>query len=521
MPATENNIFSDIQNHWAQQAITQLAGRGIISGYPNGTFQPAGTITRAEFAAILLKAFPNTPALDQAISFKDVPEKHWAYKAIQFATARKFFAGYPDHTFRPDQLLPRVQAIVILANGLNYQPATAVDPTLRNYYDDATEIPNYAKNAVAAATENFLVVNYPTVRKLRPHQNATRGEVAALMCQALRISKVVPVQYIPWNLYVMIPPQFDQALPFSDGVAWVKVDNKWGAIDRTGKMLIQPEYYEIFPFTFGLALVKIAGKFRYIDKTEKIVIEQNFEEASSFSEGLALVKIGDKYGYINPKGQWVIQPQFEKAQNFSEGLAAIQLQGKIGYIDKTGKIIIQPQFNWGDPFQDGVALVATSERYGFIDKTGKFTEIVLPSTLTDAIGSFSEGLARVSLSEGDGFINKTGRLAIQPQFKWAQPFSEGLSAVYRDEKSGFIDQTGKLVIPLQFNSAAAFSEGLARIQINGKSGYIDKTGHQIIPPQFSHADNFSENLAAVYLGGEWGTAESYGKWGYIRTPLNS
>ena len=517
MPNAEN--FSDIQRHWAQQCIVQLRQRQLVSGYPDGSFRPEGTITRAEFAAILQNAFPNVQPTRSAITFSDVPENHWANKAIQFATERQFFQGYPDGTFKPNQLLPRVQAIAILANGLNYKPTTAPSQTLRNYFDDAAEIPDYAKNAVTAATENFLVVNYPNVRKLRPNQNATRGEIAALLCQALQIGNVISPQYIAGSEPLVIQAQFDEVEAFSEGVAWVKIGQKWGVIDKTGKRLIQPEYYGHYAFSSSLALVTIGGKPRYIDKTGKIIIALNLDNASSFSEGLASVSIGGKFGYIDTKGQIVIKPQFEQAQNFSENLAAVKYQGKVGFIDKTGKIVIQPQFNWADPFADGVAWAATGDKSGFIDKAGKLTALSFDSPLTDATGAFSEGLARVSVRGGDGFIDKTGKLAIPARFGWAKSFSEGLAAVSVDGKCGFIDKTGNVVIPVKFDSADSFSQGLARVRIGDKFGYINKAGNFVIKPQFLSARDFSEGLAAVYVGSNSGGDVNSGKWGYIGNPL--
>src|SRR3712207_8544117 len=53
--------FSDIQNHWAKECISQMAPRKLVSGYPDGSFRPNATITRAEFAVLMLNAFPNSP----------------------------------------------------------------------------------------------------------------------------------------------------------------------------------------------------------------------------------------------------------------------------------------------------------------------------------------------------------------------------------------------------------------------------------------------------------------------------
>ncbi|MCA1993770.1 MAG: WG repeat-containing protein [Coleofasciculus sp. S288] len=250
---TSNSTFSDIQTHWAKDCIRQLQARNLISGYPDGTFRPNASITRAEFAALLSKAFANIPSVRSAIPFKDVPAKHWAYPAIQAAYRTGFLSGYPDHTFKPNQPIPRVQVLVALVSGLKY--STGDREILKKYYDDVTAIPNYAVNAIAAATEKRLVVNYPNLRRLNPNQNATRADVAAFICRALKIPGV-PLQYIPGMEFVVIPPQFEEADSFNEGLARVKVGEKWGYIDKTGKFAIQPQLDEANSFSQGLALVR-------------------------------------------------------------------------------------------------------------------------------------------------------------------------------------------------------------------------------------------------------------------------
>src|SRR6218665_2038281 len=85
-----------------------------------------------------------------------------------------------------------------------------------------------------------------------------------------------------------------------------------------------------------LVPVKIDGKWGYIDKNGKITIKPQFDEAQWFQEGLASVKLDGKWGYIDKTGKMAIKPQFEDAQWFHEGLARIKLGSKLGYIDKTG-----------------------------------------------------------------------------------------------------------------------------------------------------------------------------------------
>jgi len=178
--------FTDITNHWAKNSIETLANKGIISGYRDGTFKPDATLTRAEFATMLIKAFPQLLDIRETIQFKDVSADFWAHSVIQKTYSTGFMSGYEDQSFKPQQNIPRVQALVALVKGLNYEPSQSIIKTLNQSLNDAKDVPNYAKNAITAAIEFGLVVNYPEVKLLNPNKPATRAEVAVFFCQALR-----------------------------------------------------------------------------------------------------------------------------------------------------------------------------------------------------------------------------------------------------------------------------------------------------------------------------------------------
>ena len=183
--------LNDIQGSWAQNFITALVSRGVIQGFPDGSFRPDEPVTRAQFAAIVSKAFPQQSSR-KAIAFADVPEYYWAKDAIQTAYQTGFLAGYPNNTFLPEQSIPRVQVLVSLANGLNLSPKAESSILLDTSYQDAAEIPDFARSPVAAATSNRLVVNYPDKNLLQPNQTATRADVAAFIYQALASRGEVP-----------------------------------------------------------------------------------------------------------------------------------------------------------------------------------------------------------------------------------------------------------------------------------------------------------------------------------------
>jgi hypothetical protein len=158
-----------------------MVDKGFIAGFPDGTFKPGVNLTRAQYAALLAKTF-NLPAIRTATTFSDVPASFWAAAAIRKSSEMGFIAGFPDRTFRPNQNLTRVQAIVSLINGL---ALVGGNPNSLFVYSDRAQIPSYATDEVATATEQNIVVNYPYLQVLNPMRDINRAEIAALVYQSL------------------------------------------------------------------------------------------------------------------------------------------------------------------------------------------------------------------------------------------------------------------------------------------------------------------------------------------------
>jgi serine/threonine protein kinase len=276
----------------------------------------------------------------------------------------------------------------------------------------------------------------------------------------------------------------------------IKIGDKYGYIDQTGRVVIQPQFDSADDFFEGMAVIRIGKKYGFIDKKGELLIPPQFDFTLNFSEGLAMVNIDNKYGYISKNGQFVIPPKFDDASDFSEGLTMVEIDHKYGYIGKNGQFVIPPQFDDAWDFVEGLARIKIDNKYGYIGKSGQF---VIPHQFDDA-WSFSEGLAIVKIDNKYGYIGKSGQFIILPHFDIAWDFSEGLARIKIDNKYGYIGKNGQLIIPPQFDIAWDFSEGLAMVRIDNKHGYIGKNGQLIIPPQFDNGDNFSEGLARVKIG---------------------
>jgi hypothetical protein len=305
----------------------------------------------------------------------------------------------------------------------------------------------------------------------------------------------------------------------------VEKDDKWGFIDRTGRIVVPLQFDSVNDFHEGLALVTARGEKLFIDAGGRVIITPQFDIVDNFSEGLAAVNIGEtripnlglisnpgKWGYIDKTGKLVIPLKFTHAEDFSEGLAAVRDGDRGGFIDHQGKFVFEVPLDVTLGFHEGVAGVLWKGTLTYFDRTGK--KIAVPGDYGPKSNSFSEGLVPISIKGKWGFMDRTGKLAIEPQFEDAENFSEGLAPVKVSSADtvwcpadaagnragstmmyGYIDKTGRMVIPAVFNSAEPFSEGLAAVSKCDQAYFIDKTGKTVISGNFTYASSFSGGLA--------------------------
>ncbi|MFN6393520.1 MAG: S-layer homology domain-containing protein [Aphanizomenon sp.] len=183
--------FSDIpKNYWAREYIAELAAMEVISGFPNNSFRPNAPVTRAELAALLQKVFVKSK-IREAINFKDVPQKYWAYEAIRETYEMGFFTILNSKNFNPNQKLNRLDVLITLAKGLNYK-FTGSTENILSVYSDASSIRSEHRNFIAALTENGVITNYPHKKLLNSKKVATRADVCALLYRAMVSTGEVP-----------------------------------------------------------------------------------------------------------------------------------------------------------------------------------------------------------------------------------------------------------------------------------------------------------------------------------------
>jgi WG containing repeat len=291
---------------------------------------------------------------------------------------------------------------------------------------------------------------------------------------------------------IVVGANFEEAYPFRNGLASIKRDGLWGAINSSGDLVIPPAFGGPLIFSEGFAAFS-SGDTRDGDKrgvlsaTGEIIVKPRYRHVSHFSGGLACIYDGQLYGYIDGDGNQVIPPFFEDARAFSEGVAAVKLDGAWGYIHPDASTAIAIRFicerGMAGPFREGLARVARNGKWGHINKEAKF--VVEPRF--DMSYEFSEGMATVVLNKRTGYVDCKGDLAVPTSFLRGDRFSSGVAAVNVGSgeahrsiadacEIGFINAKGQFVITPKFFATGNFQDGLCLVETEKDILYVDRKG---------------------------------------------
>lgn len=170
----EQAAFSDISSHWARKNIEKLASKGKINGYPDGTFAPDNTITRAEFVKIICGI--TGLSYKSGCGFSDVGTNDWFYAYVSAAYENGIITGYGNF-FMPNDAVSRQDAAVILYRYLNLKGNSDA-----NAFNDSADIADYAVTAVNALTTARIIKG--DGNNFMPQRKLTRAEAATLFCNA-------------------------------------------------------------------------------------------------------------------------------------------------------------------------------------------------------------------------------------------------------------------------------------------------------------------------------------------------
>lgn len=186
--------FDDVAKHWSKSSVNNMGSRMVVNGVGGGNYDPNRSITRAEFAAIIVRALGLAPG-SGTNSFSDVASSAWYSGYIETASSYGIIKGYDNGKFGPQDTISREQAMAMLARamkitGLETALTTEDVNQLTAAYTDGASISAYAKQASAACLKSGIVAGRSN-STIAPKSNVTRAEVAAMMERLLQKSDLI------------------------------------------------------------------------------------------------------------------------------------------------------------------------------------------------------------------------------------------------------------------------------------------------------------------------------------------
>ena len=332
---------------------------------------------------------------------------------------------------------------------------------------------------------------------------------------------------------LVIDAIYDDAGPFSEGLAAVNKNGKWGFIDRQGQMVIDPAYKSAWAFHEGFARVQpFDSSDQFINRRGISMPADNWSAADDFSDGRARVKVGNSFGYVDTSGNLVIQPLFTRGWNFGHGTCVVEYHEKLGLINGSGEYLLKPEFDQIKKSSNGkIFLCKKSDVAIAYDDFGKELIKIPGGKMMDSSGELisirqgknmylitsssptiqSKPYSNIIYLEEDLWAGKvdSGYIILDPQgnpinnkfYNQINKFSEGFAAYSKNDTWGYLDNTGRELTGEVFGLAWDYKEGFARAAFRDGIAFIDKNQKLAFYPPSGSLDmrDFSEGLASVKI----------------------
>ncbi len=181
-------------NHWAKDAINDIGSRMVVTGVGNNNYAPDRSMTRAEFATIMVRALGLEPGTGTS-GFSDVTAADWYSGYIKTAASYGIIKGYDNGNFGPNDTITREQAMTMIARAMAITKLSAglTDSEISQFlgaFSDGESASSYAKESIAACIKTGITSGTSSTT-ISPKAEITRAEVAVMVQRLLQKSGLV------------------------------------------------------------------------------------------------------------------------------------------------------------------------------------------------------------------------------------------------------------------------------------------------------------------------------------------
>jgi hypothetical protein len=293
----------------------------------------------------------------------------------------------------------------------------------------------------------------------------------------------------------IISPKYEGVCPFVGGLSAVMVGEKWGTIDKSGKEIIPVKYDGIgvykpqgnnYPFKDipcddledlvreGLIAIKVGDKYGFVDKSGKVVISPKYDAVIPFVGGIAAVKRDGKWGFVDKTGKEIVPPTYEYPVIDYNYL-------KMGYlpvVEKAGKYSTPfgGEYDFLVHVDSNLFLAKKDDKWGLIDKKNR--EVL--SFKYDDLSHLHKDFFVYSERGKYGVISLKRGVIVQPRYDKIFYAGEGIIGLVLNNKVGFMDTLGNIIFQPKYDTLTlGFINGFALMYNKGKPYILSKDGKEM------------------------------------------
>ena len=302
--------------------------------------------------------------------------------------------------------------------------------------------------------------------------------------------------YINKRGETIIDFKYRTSTEFSDGLAIVQLfDREYITIDKKGNSIAKGLYEEQYPYSNDRSRIKVNGKYGFVNRDGIRIDTVSYLKASNFENGKAIVQTTKGYHIINKDLNNLTSKTYDKLYPSSGRFWKFKTKDKFGYLDSENQFIEwKIDLDKADQFEDGIACIQIKGTNYIVNENGDLKEIPYPS-----IRNLSDSRIGFSDKGKHGILDENGEILAPEIYDGLYKYSDRRIGYQKGELWGYLDYNGKEVTPPIYPLIWDFEAGIARAITATGIGFIDTSGRQIIPPIFIEVRDFSEELARVQI----------------------
>jgi hypothetical protein len=281
----------------------------------------------------------------------------------------------------------------------------------------------------------------------------------------------------------------------------VKVNQKWGLIDKSGSTIVSPEYDAIGDFyQYGYAIVQEAGKVGVMNKSGEIVVRVAYEDLQVLDSALFAVVENNHWKVINLAGKTILDDDYERVKIWQKSFLFFSKKGKWGLVHISGKLIISPIYDNIIPFYNNYFKTELKGKEGLIDINGQLI-------LSPVVEEIKPEGKIFFYKKGDkwGAVDHQGTQVLSHQWNHYRKIDRNFYAV-ESAKSTFLYSMvkKKVITKKQYDSFIPFLKDKVVFIKNKQAGLLNDEGQEILKGVYEEIQPYSKGLFRVKRSNAWG-----------------